>query len=163
MDKQYKFDSERLLYRGVEKRDASILVNWRSDSEIIRYFVDATPISMNEHLRWFEKYQLDETRYDFMIIHKEEQKEIGFVGVNHIDGQHCFINYTIADRDCRRHGYAVEAVMALCNCFHKEGLHCFLSKVHKDNISSRKVMERLQFIEKSVEGDFITFEYFMPD
>lgn len=160
MYKEFRFESERLIYSGIEKKDAPILVQWRSDPEIIRYFVNPVALSLSEHIKWFEGYLTDKTRYDFMVIHKKDSKQIGFVGINHIKDQSGFINYTIGNKEYRRQGYAAEAVTALCDCFYKqEGIKQFLSQVHKKNISSQKVMKRLKFEKKEeIDGYFIIYE-----
>lgn len=164
MRKGFQFESERLVYRGIERKDAPILVQWRSDPEIIRYFTNPIALSLSEHIKWFERYLTDETRYDFMIIHKRDWKEIGFVGINHIKNQSGFINYTIGDKEYRRQGYAAEAVTALCDCFYKqEGINQFLSQVHRKNISSQEVMRRLEFAKKEEGESFTIFERLILD
>lgn len=159
MDKEFQFESDRLFYRGIERKDATILVQWRSDSDIIRYFANPIALSLSEHIKWFERYLTDKTRYDFMIIHKRDLEEIGFVGINHIKNQSGFINYTIGNKKYRRQGYATEAVIALCDCFYKwEGINQFLSQVHRKNITSQEVMRRLKFKKKEEGESFIIFE-----
>lgn len=165
MDKEFQFESERLFYKGIERKDAPILVQWRSDSEIIRYFTNPIALSLSEHIKWFERYLVDKTRYDFMVIHKKDSKQIGFVGINHIKNQSGFINYTIGNKEYRRQGYAAEAVSALCDCFYKqEGINQFLSQVHRENISSQKVMRSLKFTKKGEkDGSFIIYERLILD
>lgn len=160
VEKSFRFESSRLIYRGIDIRDAAQLVKWRSDPEVIRYFLDPTPLTLEAHCAWFETYLTNTARYDYIIQRKTDRHSIGFLSANQLDLHEgsCYISYTIADRQCRMQGYGVEAVMALCSCFcEKEGIHRFFSVVHEDNIASLKVMEKIRFAPKAKERDFVTF------
>ncbi len=46
MKNKYKFTSKHLQYRTIEEEDAIILVSWRSNLDLIRYYRNSSPITI---------------------------------------------------------------------------------------------------------------------
>ena len=112
LTKDYSFESARLRYRGIERRDAEDIVRWRSDPANYRNFFNARPITMEDHLAWFDGYLKDTKRYDF-LIETPDGKPVGTCGLSAIDESGCEISYMIGDVGSRGKGYATEALRAL--------------------------------------------------
>ena len=71
---------------GITEQDADIIVKWRSDLELIRYFRNPIPLDLESHNDWFySSYINDDSRFDFMINEKASGQRIGTVSVNAID------------------------------------------------------------------------------
>lgn len=160
MNKALQFESENLLYRGITEEDAAQLVKWRSDKHIIEFFQNPTPLTMEQHLKWFQNYMNDVTRFDFIVKCKFDNLDIGFMGINQINEAEktCFINYTIADTRYRCRGYASESVNSLCKYYkNNRKLDCFYSLVHQKNFPSQKVMAKLKFEKYGQKDDFIIY------
>ena len=50
----YAFISERLSFRSITVEDTREIVKWRSDPDIIRYFKNPRPLTIEEHLKWYQ-------------------------------------------------------------------------------------------------------------
>ena len=139
LTKDYSFESARLRYRGIERRDAEDIVRWRSDPANYRNFFNARPISMEEHLMWFDGYLKDTTRYDF-IIETPDGIPIGTCGLSGIGESGCEISYMIGDVGSRGKGYASEALRALTEvAFAELGVDHVDARVLPRNEASAKV------------------------
>lgn len=158
MEKDSCFESERLRFKGITTQDAKDIVAWRCDPENYRFFFNARPITLEEHLNWFDEYLNDETRYDFMII-DEVGCSVGTVGLSNITNDSCEISYMIGDQASRGKGFATEAVKAMTKIALDElGVKEVIARVLPQNEASAKValgagyeeVERVFKIDRSV-------------
>jgi len=160
MTKFHSFESERLLYKGISEGDTDLLVRWRSDCEVIRYFRSPEPITRQEHLKWLENsYMTNFRRFDFIIIEKLSENAIGTVGANNVDfeGGTCEISYMVAERNFQRKGYASEAVLAIMESMRNEGVRKFFAEIHNENEASIYLVEKLGFSHCSQQDAFSLF------
>ena len=140
LSKTYSFSSERLAYRGITRDDAQRIVEWRNDPENYENFLDARPITLESHLSWFEKYLVDETRYDFMIF--LNGAPIGTCGISNITGIECEASYMIGKVSTRGNGYATEALKAITNvAFRELGVKKVTARILSKNEASKHVAE----------------------
>lgn len=139
--KKYKnasFESERLLYRGITLDDAAQIVKWRSNSQIYRYFFHNSPITMQSHLTWFQKYLTDAARYDFLITKKGTDQRIGIVGLQNLHGAVSDISYLI-DVQFQGLGFGTEAIKAMSTyAFDNFELQSLFSVIRTENLASIK-------------------------
>ena len=153
MDKDFSFESERLRFRGIRESDAETIVAWRSDPANYRFFFNAKPITLEEHLAWFDRYLGDLTRYDFMMM--GEGEPIGTAGLSSIASGSCEISYMIGDVEARGKGYAKETVRRLTEvAFNELGVEEVVARVVPGNDASVAVLMRSGFAE--VERVFLT-------
>lgn len=140
VNKDMRFESNRLRYRGITERDAETIVAWRSDPDNYQRFFNARPITLSEHLAWFDRYLGDATRYDFMIL-DEEGLPIGTCGLSSITSDSCEISYMIGDKKARGRGYAKEAVSRLTQlAFDELGVSFVEARVVPGNDASVRVL-----------------------
>lgn len=128
--------------------------------EVIRFFRCPKPLTKEEHERWFKNtYSKDIARFDFLVIDKTSNNAIGTVGVNHIDWEKhsCEISYMIAESAYQRKGYAVESIAAMMKAMMEEKVNIFFAEVHRENIASRKTIEKLKYIPYSEQLPFIIY------
>lgn len=141
MDKGAVFCSDRLTFRGISRDDAELIVEWRSEPENYKNFFSGRAITLEEHLAWFNKYLLDNTRFDFVII-DENGLKIGTVGISAYDGVSCEINYIIGEKAARGKGYAQEAVSAVTRlAFDDLGVERVYARILAGNCASAHVAE----------------------
>lgn len=110
--KNASFESARLLYCGITLDDAPKIVKWRSNSQIYRYFIHHSAVTMEGHLTWFQKYLTDETRFDYMITEKETDQKIGIVGLQNLHGTTGDISYFI-NVQSQGKGFGSEAIKTM--------------------------------------------------
>jgi len=158
MNKDDMFESERLLYRGISEEDSDCLVKWRSDPDLIRFFRNPEPVTLQSHLEWFRNsYMPNDSRYDFIIIEKASKQRIGTVSVNNIDYEKsiCQTSHMIAEFDFWGKGFSGEALFALRKRINKEGIRNVYCEIHQDNLGSIHINEKLGYVRSSQRGDFI--------
>ena len=106
--KSGSFESERLLFREISFADAKEIVHWRSNPIINKYFSNPKPLTLKEHLEWYETIYLnDPTRIDFVVTEKERMIPIGVAGVSDLDEQSCEIRYTIGEISFNFNGFDI--------------------------------------------------------
>lgn len=141
----WSFKSERLHFREIDLSDAEYIVAWRSDPSNYMNFFAAHAVSLDEHLQWFERYLVDKTRFDFMIL-DEKGNRIGTVGLSNIRDESCEVNYMIGCKEARGKGYATEAVRAVIDlAFKRFDLTSVYARILPGNIASLKVAENVGF------------------
>lgn len=147
MRKDDVFSSERLCFRGINESDTDCLVVWRSDPEVIRYFTNPTPLTRQSHIQWFQNdYMHNNSRFDFVITEKSSNAKIGTVGIKNIlwpqkTGE---IMYAVAEKRCRRQGYATEAISALLRYIQPDIVLPY-AVIHVDNIASIRTITAVGF------------------
>lgn len=140
MDKNYSFKSERLVFRGITREDADAIVAWRSNPANYKNFLNAKPITKEDHLKWFEGYLANPARFDFLILESDE-KPIGTCALSDITEDSCEISYMIGDESCRGKGYAKEAVRALTKvAFEELGVKEIIARILTHNEASMHVV-----------------------
>ncbi len=141
MNKDSVYKSERLELRGIALEDAETIVRWRSDPANYKNFFDQHPLTMDEHLAWFDRYLIDDTRFDFMIIDSEGTR-IGTVGLSAINHESCEISYMIGNVEARGKGLATEVVETMSNiAFEELGVQKVWARILSHNVASARVIE----------------------
>lgn len=147
MDNNSRFASDRLTFRGIRREDAPLIVEWRSDPENYRFFLNPRPITIEQHLSWFERYLKDETRYDFLVF-DEKKDPIGVVGLSNITKDSCEVNYIIGARNARGRGFASEAVEAMTRiAFDELGVDSVFARILVGNEASEHVARKAGYEE----------------
>ena len=145
--KDFRFESQRLRFRGIQERDAETIVRWRSNPGNYQCFLNARPITLEEHTKWFGRYLDDHSRFDF-LIEDNKGNPIGTCGLSNITNESCEISYMIGDEEARGKGYATEAVKALVEiAFNELGVACIDARILSQNIASTRVVSKCGFDE----------------
>ena len=151
--------TKRLILREIQACDSEEIVLWRSDSEVYKYFRNSHKITMKEHLEWFENnYKLNDNRIDFICIEKTSGEKIGVFGVvcDPIP-RSVEVNYLLSEK-ARHKGYAEEAIKELILfSVNKWSVTEITAEIHKDNIPSISLVERIGFEIKKQNEHFIVY------
>ena len=158
--KDKAFESERLSYREICIEDTEYIVRWRSTPEIYRCFKKPEPLSVQEHIDWFNKrYIPDLKRVEYIILHKESASPIGMIGVSNLQDESLEIGYLIGDLSYQRCGYAVEAINAVVNRYGNAGVRCYFAEIRADNDASIKTIEKCGFkYDIELDSDFLLYK-----
>lgn len=148
--------TKRLILKGIEEQDTEIIVRLRSDSAIYKYFLFPHKLTAEEHLKWFrENYLYNYDRFDWVA--SNEQNVIGVFGVKKSSTE-VEISYLLGTEFYGK-GYASEAVNKIIEfCKESLGINTMIANVHRQNIASRKFIERLGFSKRNETKDFICYE-----
>lgn len=145
--KDFAFQSKRLRYRGIREEDADAIVEWRNNPDNYKNFLNAKPLTKEEHLAWFQKYLEDVTRYDF-IIEDSNGDSIGTCGLSNITEKACEISYMIGALGARGKGYATEAIEALSKmAFDNLGVSFIEARILSHNEASIRAAEKCRYQE----------------
>ncbi len=156
-----RLETKRLILRDIQESDAQLIVKWRSNPDVYKYFCSPHPITIEEHNKWYSnRYIYDVKRFDFMALLKETLTPIGVFGIKMIEtkNQSAEISYILSPQ-MQGNGYASEAVERL-NRYIKEYWNCKISvaEIHKDNINSIRFAKNLGYKYVSDNKQFIIFE-----
>lgn len=157
------FSSPRLVFRALQEEDAELMVKWRSNPKVYKYYKNPHPITLTEHKLWFNNRDKS-NRFDFIIINKEDRKPIGFLALScppkNISRYE--ISYTIGEVEFQHRGFAKEAVLALIEYSTTFlNINRFSAVIHTDNTVSRKLVLSLGF-KNTQEGIFCIYERDIP-
>lgn len=151
-------ETDRLVLRGIEEGDTDIIVKWRSDPEVYRYFTSPHPLTAEEHERWFrEIYCHDFNRWDWLALEKTAKTPVGLFGVKREKEKNVEVSYLLAP-EAQHKGYAGEALENLLKW--AKG-HCratiATANIHRDNTASLRFIERLKFGRDIEQGKFLIY------
>ena len=157
--KKKELNTERLLLREIIESDTDRIVQWRSEADVYCFFRSPHALAKEEHLKWFrEIYLVDDEQISFIVVEKELCKKIGIVGIKRIQKDCAEVSYLL-DKTAQGKGYASEAVQRLIE-FSAEYWNCtkVAAEIHKENFASAKMIQKLGFQKKRVQGNFEVFE-----
>lgn len=146
---------EKTILTEIGEGDAELLVKWRSDPRVIRHFFNDRPITLKQHMDWFfNVYQKDGARTDFIIAEKESGKAAGVCGVKAVDTDAPEISYAIGESGMLGKGLAKDAILTLLR-FLKEtyGAAQAVALVVEGNDASAGLAEGLGFVMDGYVGE----------
>lgn len=151
--------TERLCLRRPQKEDLQAFLAYRNDPENLRY-QPIEPMSEADALRFLtSQTSLDELAdncWIMLVIERlRDRRVIGEVGmyVEAAAKGSADIGWSL-QRDCWRHGYALEAARRLVeHAFAERGLLRLTASMSADNASSVRLCERLGMRRQSGAGD----------
>lgn len=155
--------TERLYLRGIDESDTEMIIRWRSDPEVYKYFKSPHKITREEHLAWFNtSYKSNENRCDWMCIENDTGDRIGVFGLAREEGS-AEINYMLAP-EAQHKGYATEAIKGLMDYSKTTwSVGKITAEVHRDNMASVALVERLGFSIYSTSKDFYIYSLELKD
>ena len=154
-------ETERLLLRCIEERDASDMYDYASRPEVTEYLLWDAHANIDVTKGYIESV---DRRYrrglygDWAVVLKENGRMIGTCGYANIDSQNmkCEIGYVLSP-DFRGKGYMTEAVKAvLALSFEKLGFETAELRIMQGNLRSAALAERAGFTLERTCKDEIT-------
>lgn len=145
----------RLTLRELGPGDTDLIVSWRSEPSVYRYFLSPHPLTAAEHNSWYtQRYLHNPDRYDWIAV--AGSLPVGVFGLIR-QGNVAEVNYLLAP-DAQHRGYAAEAVTALldwarCN-WH---VQYALAEIHRENQPSLHFAASLGFELTGERGDFLLY------
>jgi len=134
----------------LERNDLELVLAWRSNPEIYRYFRQQDePLDWEAHVKWFESRSPE--RYDF-VIHYDGRR----VGVISLDTSGRVSIY-IGDFSAHNQGVATTALDWLCDRF--EERTPLVAEIHRSNETSKQLFTRCDFQQQGSEGEWLQYIY----
>lgn len=151
--------SDRLNYREITLEDAPLIVKWRSDPSVYKYFTRPHKITVDEHVNWFNNsYKNDSNRIDFMALDRDG-KPVGIFGIRRDDSDpfEAEVSYII-DPEFYGQGYGSEGVRWLVSkCGEIWNCNIVTAEIHRENVTSINLVKKLGFTEQKTNGDFVIY------
>ena len=146
-------ETKRLVLTLLEEKDEFDIVEWRNRKDIIDSFFSYKGVTISEHRNWYAKYLKDNTRIEFVISKKDDNKKIGTIGLSGIDYRNQKAEYGILigeKQECGK-GYAQEVSIAVINyAFSELNLQKIKLSVFTDNAIAINLYEKLGFKEEGI-------------
>lgn len=156
-------NTERTILKPMSEQDAESIVKWRNDDEVLKNLFLQKKITIEDHMNWFEKYQTDETRMEWVIHLKEGQVRIGTIGLSSID----YVNHSaeygilIGEKEYWGQGYAFEVSQAILDFGYTNlKLDLIYLNVFETNIGAIKLYEKLGFKYLSTNEKIVHMQHF---
>jgi ribosomal-protein-alanine N-acetyltransferase len=159
-----RLETPRLILREYTPADASAVLRYASDSEVLRYRM-ATPATLKEvesSLARIDGQRHEEplrTRYELAVETRADQRVIGWLPLllsGKDDLNDAEIGWTL-ERDAWGQGYATEAARAaLSFAFETLRLHRVWARCQPENTPSARIMEKIGLRR---EGHFRQCQY----
>lgn len=137
-----------LELRLATNEDLELLMAWRSNPEIYRFFSKQDgPLTWEEHRRFWTTRK---DRLDFIIYFKGGHKlrRVGTVNVSGLSSEAPSIGVLVGEVSLWGKGIGSRSVKLLLQWLKKHGHEKVTASVSEDNISSQKLFESLGFEKK---------------
>ena len=154
MIKETNIQTDRLIIRPYQESDLLEAFHLMQDKELFQFLpMDVMPLEEYKDLfSWLiscyeVNFTADWFKYSFVITDRDTGRHIGWCGVGCLDFNHnCKEVFYLIGKNYWNRGYATEALQGLIDyCFNNLRLNKLTAVVKPENISSRKVLEKLGF------------------
>lgn len=146
-------EGDRVALRPIEEFDLEFLQRGINDPGVWKSLAANTPINMRQERNWFERVSdADDT---IVLVVSVDDDSVGTVGFNAIDDRfgHAEVGFWITP-ERRGHGYATDATALLVGYgFDHLALHKVYAHVYDFNDASKRVLEKVGFVEEGVHRE----------
>jgi len=145
----------KIELRDVTDDDHEWLVDLHNDPEVLKNLTNPNPITLSQHLRWWEKISKDNSQE--RKIFEVNSKKVGFAKFYNIDltNKNCVLGADI-HRNFRGKGYAKFMWSLMLDHCKNMKLHRVSLTTAEYNLIGQKVYRNLGFVE---EGKLISSLY----
>lgn len=140
--------------RALEEQDLQLVMSWRNQPEVRRFFLNKSLLSIAGQQRWFAHYLNDHSRQIFIAQKKADHKPVGMIGLYEIDhaNHNAEIGSTIVgDRSMWGKGIASEMISLLLEYgFVDLSLQRIYAVALDANLASQRVKEKCGFTKEGI-------------
>lgn len=157
-ERPIRWENEEVVLREISADDAGLIVRWRSDPDVYRFFKNPRKITLEEHLAWFDRcYLPDADRFDFIVL-TPNGDPVGTVSAVWEPEAHCVeVSYLICPEH-RRKGWARKALRAVCGfSLGRWPVREFVAVVHRQNHASMSFIQGQGFAREKEAGPFFIY------
>ncbi|WP_075313346.1 UDP-4-amino-4,6-dideoxy-N-acetyl-beta-L-altrosamine N-acetyltransferase [Bacillus wiedmannii] len=141
--------------KSLEKKDLELILKWRNTKEIRTVMYEDHEITIDEHLKWYKKLEMDDTKIARLLIYKE--KPIGFVNFTKIDEMNrtCYWGFYIGDKQSVKCAGTVLGLLALDFIFKTKDIHKVCAEIIESNRISLNFHQKFGFQEDGRYENYI--------
>ena len=135
MDK-IRIDGERVYLRSITYEDTDMIVAWRNQENVIKYFFYRGEFTKEGHLKWMKERVETGNVVQFIVCMKENDRPVGCTYIRDIDEANKKAEYGVflGEEDVRGHGIGKEILELTVDYAFKElHLHRIYARVYETN------------------------------
>ncbi|MFT6503075.1 MAG: diamine N-acetyltransferase [Crocinitomicaceae bacterium] len=149
---------ESIFLRPVQGSDASLLLQWENDQNNWSVSSTTSKYKLGDIIALIESLADIETSKQarFIIVNRKNNLALGAVDLFSIsfEEEKASVGVLIADPNNRNKGYAAKSIEILEEiCVDELGIYNLEAKVHQNNVSSRRLFEKIGFSKKKLTQD----------
>lgn len=145
-------EGKNIYLRMLEEEDLGLVMMWRNQPHIRKYFFDKSLLSMSGQKMWHERYVADSARQIFIAVEKESKDPAGMIGLYDIDKHNhkAELGSTmVGNKNMQGKGLATEMVELLLDyAFADLNMNRIYAYVLDYNQASIRVKEKCGFIRE---------------
>lgn len=151
LTKQPILTAKKIILRPIKNSDAQTIYHATKDKDVIKYTDLPHPFSLkeaNKYILEIKKSFKKKESYQFGICLKEKDEFIGLIGLSNVDfkNRKAEIEYWLTKKYWRQ-GLTTEAMKLMFDFgFKKLKLNRIYAKAMPDNVASRKLLEKSDFV-----------------
>lgn len=151
---------DSVTLRTIEEGDLEFLQRDVNDPSVRRSLASVRPVNAEQERDWFERMSEGD---DVSLLVCVEEEPVGTIGLSDIDETwgRAEVGYWVTP-EAWGEGYATEATALICGyAFDQRRLHKVVASAFATNAGSRRVLEKVGFVEEGVhrEEAFVNGEY----
>lgn len=138
-----------------DKGDVGKTFIWRNDIELMKFFRQSLPLSVEEHAHWFKRIETDKSIEMFAIRVSSNYELIGVCGLTSIDHVNSRAEFSLyIAPECQKNGLGKEALTALFEiAFNVLNLHLVWGESFKYN-PAREFFKKMGMTEDGCRRNF---------
>lgn len=147
MNPSFILPSLRLYLRAIQLEDAEEIFNYKSDKENNKFqgFIPKSIAEVENFIqnRTAREINIENTWFQFVIVHQQTHKIIGDVGIHFLEGGNNQVEFGITiGADYQKNGYAKETVETIFSYLFKDlKKHRIIASLDPKNFASIRLME----------------------
>ncbi len=147
---------ENLVLRSITSEDTDLILKWRNNENVKKYFIDQRELRKEDHMRWLKTKAETGSVVQFIITQKENGRAVGTVFLKDIDYQNRKAEYGVflgeEDFIGKGIGTAVAGRM-ISYAFQELKLHKVYLRVFEDNLRAVACYEKAGFQKEALLKD----------
>lgn len=146
-------EGDRVFLRPMESSDIDDVLRMRSDPEVLAQLFSNAPPTREGHLQWLARIQTEHTRQEFMIVERTTGRNVGTIGLSHIDREHRRAEFGVLIGDPRVRGKSLASEasrMVIEYAFATLGIQRLYLHTFPDNEPAIRLYRKLGFHEEGV-------------
>ncbi len=150
--------NSRISLRKADFSDVEFLWYLRNQPDVYQYFRQARPVPWEEHIFWITPVISGLSNKDLFVI-EDSKKRIGQIRIDYLNDKEAEISISIL-KEFRDRGFAAQSVILAAEETKRLGRKQTLTaEVHKENIVSQKLFEKLNFKLKAEKEKHFIYEF----
>lgn len=157
-------NNSSIYLRPITMKDTDLILKWRNDEDVKKYFIYQQDFTEEGHLRWMNTKVKNGSVIQFIIMEVGINNPVGSVYLQDVDYEYKKAEYGIfiGENSARGKGYGTQAAKLMLEyAFRKAKLHRVYLRAFADNIRAITSYEKAGFVLEGILRDdvYVRNEY----